>query len=191
MNLRYPYAAIVMSVLALAIASCGSGGGSSQTTARLPQIPFSSSAMTAARTIPARFKCDNRNAWLPLKWGSLPPGTQELALYIVRFGAPQATASGKVKAEIRAEELILGLDATLRALKPGKYPHGSLVAIHSQKGKPLSVCPPKGVAENLLFRIYALNHKLHITRHSKVNPLQAVTTGATAAGTFIARYRPA
>lgn len=192
MNLRYPYAAIILSVLALAIASCGSGGGSSQTTAKqLPRISFTSPAMTAARTIPAHYKCNNRTAWLPLKWGSLPAGTKELVLYIVRFATPQATASGQVKAEVEAEQLVLGLDATLRQIKPGKYPQGALVAVHSQGGEALSICPRKGVAGNLLFRIYALGHKLHITKSSKVNPLQAVTTGATAAGTFIARYRPA
>jgi phosphatidylethanolamine-binding protein (PEBP) family uncharacterized protein len=177
-------------MLALAIASCGTGGGSSQTTPKLPRIAFKSPAVTAARIIPARYKCSTRNAWVPLKWGSLPAGTQELALYIVRFGAPKATASGQVKAEVKAEELVVGLKATLRQIKPGKYPHGALVAVHSHKGEVKSVCPPKaGVSENFLFRLYALDHKLHITRTSKVNPLQAVTTGASAAGTFIVRYR--
>lgn len=148
--------------------------------------------MTAARAIPSHYKCSDRDAWVPLKWGSLPAGTQELVLYVVRFGAPKPTASGQVKAEVKAEELVLGLAATLREIKPGKYPHGALVAVHAQQGEAQSICPPKGGASgNLLFRIYALDHKLHITKKSRVNPLQAVTTGATAAGTFIARYRPA
>lgn len=191
MNLRYPYAALAMSVLALAIASCGSGGGSPTATAEKPSILFGSPVETAARIIPSRYKCNNREVWVPLKWGALPPGTKELALYIVRFGAPKVVAGGKVKAEVKAEELVLGLHASLHELKPGKYPHGALIAVHAQPGEPLSVCPPKRKPENLLFRIYALGRKLHIAKSAKVNPLQEVTNAATEAGTFIVRYRSA
>ena len=189
MNLRYPYAALGMSILALAIASCGSGGGSPTATAEKPSIPFSSPVVTAARLIPSRYKCSNRQVWVPLRWGALPPGTKELALYMVRFGAPKVVAGGKVKAEVKAEELVLGLHPSLHSLKPGKYPHGALVAVHARRGEALSVCPHKGVSENLLFRVYAIARKLHIAKSSKVNPLQQLTSGAIEAGTFIVRYR--
>jgi hypothetical protein len=177
-------------MLALVLASCGTGGASNATT-KGPSIRFGSPAVTAAKVIPPRYKCDNRTIWLPLKWGTLPARTQELALYIVRFGVPKVASGGQVKAEIKAEALVLGLHSTLHRLKRGKLPPGALIAIHAANGEPQSVCPRKGVAENLLFRIYALNRKLHITKSSKVNPLQEVTREAIGSGTFIARYRPA
>jgi hypothetical protein len=190
-NLRYPYAALGMSMLALALAGCGSGGSSTAATTEGPSIPFGSPAVTAARLIPGHYKCSNRAVWLPLKWGALPAKTQELALYTVRFGPPKVVSGGKVKAEVKAESLVLGLRPTLRQLRRGKFPHGALVAVHSRRGEVLSICPRKGVAENLLFRIYALRHKLHLSKSSRVNPLQEVTNGAIEAGTFIARYKPA
>jgi hypothetical protein len=179
-------------MLALMLASCGSSGGSPTTaTAEGPSIPFGSPALTAARVIPARYKCNNRAVWVPLKWGTLPEHTKELALYIVRFGSPKVAQGGAVKAEVKAEALVLGLHSTLHELKRGKYPHGALIAIHAHPGEALSICPRKGVVENLLFRIYALRRNLHISRSAKVNPLREVTNGAIETGTFIARYRPA
>jgi hypothetical protein len=141
--------------------------------------------------IPARYKCSDKNIWLPLKWGALPERTQELALYIVRFSSPKVTSGGQVKAEIKSEALILGLDPTLRELRRGRYPHGSLLAIRARPGESRSLCPQRGVAENLLFRIYALGRKLHLNKSSKVNPLVEVIHEAIGAGTIIARYRPA
>jgi phosphatidylethanolamine-binding protein (PEBP) family uncharacterized protein len=177
-----------MSMLALMLASCGSTASSAPK--EKPSILFGSPAVNG-RVIPAHYRCSTRAVWLPLKWGALPLHTQELALYVVRFGAPKVANSGQVKAEVKAEALVLGLHPTLRELTRGKYPRGALIAIHARRGEALSICPPKGVAENLLFRIYALGSKLHLTKASKVNPLVKVTRDALEAGTFIALYRPA
>jgi phosphatidylethanolamine-binding protein (PEBP) family uncharacterized protein len=182
-------AALSLFVLALALASCG---GSSKTVAEKPAIRFSSPALAGRRVIPASYKCDTRFVWLPLKWGALPTHTQELALYMIRFGAPKVTTGGSVNAPVEAEALVVGLQPTLGGLRPGKYPPGALIAVHAPGGHVQSICPPKGSAQDLLFRIYALRHKLDINKGSQTsNLLGTVNKEALEAGTFIAGYRPA
>jgi phosphatidylethanolamine-binding protein (PEBP) family uncharacterized protein len=187
-KMRY-LSALCISALALALASCGSSGSP---VAAEKAIVFGSPAIAAGRVVPAHYKCDTRNVWLPLRWGTLPPNTRELALYIVRFGTPGQSTSGAVKAEIKAESIILGLRPTLRQLSPGKFPHGALVAVHAPGGQVQSICPPKGATQNLLFRLYALRRKLHLTRQvRKENLVAVVTKEALEVGTFITSYRPA
>jgi phosphatidylethanolamine-binding protein (PEBP) family uncharacterized protein len=180
-----------VSMLAVALAGCGSSGSSGPSAAE-PAIPFGSPALGAGRVIPARYKCDNRNVWLPLAWGSLPAHTRELALYIVRFGSPKVAKGGKVNAEIKATAVVVGLKPTLRRLPLGKYPRGVLVGVHSPNNPQASICPPKGAKQNLLFRIYALPRKLGVTRRSQgINLVNQLRSEALEAGTFIATYRPA
>lgn len=180
------------SALALVSAGCG-GGGSTNSASNLPVVPFSSPALAGTRVIPARFKCDNRYVWLPLEWGEPPAKTQELAMYIVRFGSPKAV-NGKVTAPIKATAVVVGIKPSLRKLSLGKYPPGVLVGVRAPNNAAASICPPKGYRQNLLFRIYALPHKLGISRASRnegenlVNTMRAQAIGA---GTFIVSYKPA
>jgi phosphatidylethanolamine-binding protein (PEBP) family uncharacterized protein len=179
--------AIGMSMLALTLASCG-GAGSSSKTPEKPGIRFDSPALAAGRAIPISYKCDVRDDWLPLRWGSLPKGTKELVLYIVRFGTPNATKGGAVKAEIQAEAIVVGLGPTLHQLSPGKFPAHAIVGIRSVK-QGESICPSAGTAQNLLFRLYALPHKLDLSKGSQPSTLvNTLSAQALAAGTFIAQY---
>jgi phosphatidylethanolamine-binding protein (PEBP) family uncharacterized protein len=187
--------AISGSCLLAAALIAGCGGGGATTAAKLspvakkPPIKFVSSAVDAGKTIPASFRCDTRDNWLPLSWGALPHGTQELVLYVVRFGSPQATPSGAVRAPIASEALVVRLKPTLHRLSPGKFPAGALVAVHTANGHAISICPPKGVRQNMLFRLYALPNKLQLKNAS--NLVQTMDNEALGAGTFVASYRSA
>jgi phosphatidylethanolamine-binding protein (PEBP) family uncharacterized protein len=180
-----------ISMLALVLTSCG-GGSSAPTAREIPALAFGSPAVSRTRVIPAHYKCDSRTNWLPLVWGAVPAGTHELVLYMVRFGTPHANASGAVSAPIDAESIVLGLKPTLHKLSLGKFPQGAKVAIHKAQGQPVSICPAKGVNQNLLFRLYALPQRL-ATRSSlqKTNLVSVMSKEALEAGTFIASYRPA
>jgi hypothetical protein len=176
-------------VCALGLALAGCGGSSTPSVAEKPPIRFTTSALTRGRQVPASFHCDPRIDWLPLRWGALPAHTAELALYIVRFGPPHATQGGAIKASIEGEAIIAGLKPTLSGLAPGKFPSGSRVAIHrNASGRPISICPPKGVRTNLLYRIYALPRKIELSEHA--NLVSMMSREALAAGTFIFSYRP-
>jgi phosphatidylethanolamine-binding protein (PEBP) family uncharacterized protein len=181
-----------ISTLALALAGCGSSG-SGPSAATKPAIPFGSPALIAnGRVIPAHYKCDSRFVWLPLRWGAVPAGTQELALYMVRFGFPKLASNQTAKAEIKATAIVVGLKPTLHGLSRGKYPHGALVGVHAPNNPAASICPPKGAAQNLLFRIYALPHKLGVSKSSKgADLVSRLSSEASEAGTFIAAYKPA
>jgi phosphatidylethanolamine-binding protein (PEBP) family uncharacterized protein len=180
------------SALALISAGCGSGG-STTPSANVPVVAFGSPALAGSRVIPARFKCNNRDVWLPLQWGELPANTQELAMYIARFGSIKQV-EGKVTAEVKASAVIVGIKPSLRKLSLGKYPPGVLVGIHAPNNANASICPPKGTRQNLMFRIYALPHKLGVSKASHdegENLVNTMRSQAIGAGTFIVSYKPA
>jgi phosphatidylethanolamine-binding protein (PEBP) family uncharacterized protein len=175
----------------LMVAGCG-GSAPSSPAVNEAAFPFGSPALVAGRLIPARYKCDVKNVWLPLRWGSLPPRTQELALYIIRFANPKLAKGGTAKAEILATAVVVGITPKLRGLSPGKYPPGALVGVHEPNNAQASICPPKGVTENLLFRLYAMPRKLGLRKGSGgANLVEKLRSEALGAGAFIASYRPA
>jgi phosphatidylethanolamine-binding protein (PEBP) family uncharacterized protein len=170
------------------VAGCGGGGTSAS---EKPAILFGTPVLTATDQIPGNYRCDTRAVWVPLRWRGLPAGTQELVLYMVRFGNPTAHTGGQVKAEIKAEAMVVGLKPTLEGLSPGKFPAGSTLGIHAPTNQQVSICPPKGVTQNLLFRIYALPHKLNVNKGSQnANLVTKLNGEALEVGTFIAHYRP-
>jgi phosphatidylethanolamine-binding protein (PEBP) family uncharacterized protein len=174
-------------MLALVLASCGST--SSPTAPEKPAIRFNSPALVGKGLIPARYKCNVRQNWLPLRWGALPASTRELVLYMVRFGAPKATTGGKVKAEIQAEGIIVGLKPGLHRLPAGKLPRGAVVGVRPISNRAATICPSTGTAQNLLFRLYALPRKLELGKGSQPSTLVSrLSAQSLAAGTFIARY---
>jgi hypothetical protein len=129
---------------------------------------------------------------LPLKWGALPAGTQELVLYIVRFGTPEAVKGGRVKAEIQAESIVVGLKPTLHRLSTGKFPPGAVVGVRPVKDGQ-TICPVANHSrrvQNLLFRIYALPRKLNLGKGKQPSTLVSrLGAQALEAGTFIAAYK--
>lgn len=178
-------------MLVLALAGCGSGAGTTASTRTVPSIPFTSPVLTPGKQIPASYKCNIRNVWVPLRWGTLPPQTQELAMYIVSFDAPKAAPGGTAKAEIKATAVVVGLAPTLHGLSRGKYPHGVRVGVHKAAGEAVSICPAKGATQNLFFRLYALPRKLSLQSAQGANLVTTMNKEALEVGTFLATYRSA
>lgn len=172
------------------LAGCGSGGSTSSGNGKA-SIRFTSPALSQKRAISASYRCDPSKSWLPLTWGPVPSGTKELALYMVRFGPPKVAKDGVVKAEIRAESIVVGLSPSLHKLSPGTFPAGTRVGVHriDGNGKPISICPLPGRTESMLFRLYALPRKLGFDRSS--NLIAAMTKEALEEGTFIGSYHSA
>lgn len=172
-------------MMMLALAGCG--GSSSPTATEKPAIHLGSSAVVGGHRISASYHCEMRNDWLPLHWSNVPVGTRELALYEVRFGSPRVGKGGVVEAPVEGEAIVVGLKPTLNSLSPGRFPAGVHVAVRKAGSNVVSICPPKGTEENILFRLYALPRKLQFTQGN--NPVSVMTKEALREGTFIVGYR--
>jgi phosphatidylethanolamine-binding protein (PEBP) family uncharacterized protein len=178
-----------MAVLVLSVAIVGCGGTNAPSVDRSPEIAFRSPALTAGRVIPSSLRCDEKGIWLPLSWGPVPSNTQELVLYIARYGSPVRKADGEVSAGLIAQSLVVGLKPTLRGLATGRLPHGALIGFYGAGSSRTPICPRKGGAADLLFRLYALSGKQHIgAGPTNANLLTVLNQQALAAGTFTASY---
>jgi phosphatidylethanolamine-binding protein (PEBP) family uncharacterized protein len=172
-------------VLVIALAGCG---GASVPAAK-PKIAFVSPAVTTTGVIPASYKCNGNNIWLPLQWGALPADTKELVIYVARFGQPEGVPGGTAKAALIAQQLIVGLKPSLHRLKVGNLPHGALIGYYEIGNKSVSICPKKGSTQGILFGLYALPHPQNIGKGSQSGSLlNKLRAEAEAVGTFTAAY---
>jgi phosphatidylethanolamine-binding protein (PEBP) family uncharacterized protein len=174
-------------VLTVVVAGCGS---STPAVDRSPEILFLSPAVNAAKVIPSKYACSENKIWIPLEWGALPPSTQEVVVYVARYGSPERKPNGSVSARLLAQSLIVGLKPKLHELRTGKLPAGALVGSYGAGGPGSGVCPSsKHTTQDFLFRLYALPRQLHITAGSKrAELLNTLNSEALAAGTFTASY---
>jgi hypothetical protein len=175
------------SALLLAVLLIGCGGASAPVAK--PKIAFVSPALTSTGVIPARYKCNGNQVWLPLAWGALPADTKELIVYIARFGKPEASPGNLAKAALIAQQLIVGLKPSLHRLSIGPLPHGALIGSYEIGNKSESICPKRGSTQGILFGLYALPHQQNIGRGSQSGSLlNKLRAEAVALGTFTTGY---
>jgi phosphatidylethanolamine-binding protein (PEBP) family uncharacterized protein len=103
--------------------------------------------------IPARYTCDGANTSLPLRWGHIPHGTAELALFILSSKASTG--------EMSFAWAVTGLKPTSRGLAAGKLPPGAVVGRNSSGTVGYSICPPVGRREAYYAKLFALGHPLN------------------------------
>lgn len=176
-----------MSALVLAIALAGCGSASTPTAK--PKIAFASPALTTRGVIPASYKCNGNDIWLPLKWGALPANTKELVIYIARFDQPKGVPGGGAQASLISQQLIVGLKPSLHQLAVGKLPHGALMGYYEVGNATISICPTKGSTQGVIFGLYALPRQQNITKGAQSgNLLNKLRSEAVALGTFTAGY---
>ncbi|HUI59113.1 MAG TPA: hypothetical protein VLX90_02755 [Steroidobacteraceae bacterium] len=144
---------------AVVLSGCGSTSSPTSTTAsRAPTIPFKSPAL-AGTVLPARYTCDGQNVAPPLEWGAVPPGTAELAVFALGFkpAGPANTLS------VSVEWALAGVNPKLHRLEPGALPQGAHLGLTSSRTHSYSICPPKGLAEQYQFELYALPASARVT----------------------------
>jgi phosphatidylethanolamine-binding protein (PEBP) family uncharacterized protein len=98
--------------------------------------------------IPERYTCDGADISLPLKWGHIPPGTAELALFISGFRAVDNRTS--------YNWAVAGLKPTSLGVAGGRLPAGAVVGLNSLGKAGYSICPPKGRRETYSVKLFAL-----------------------------------
>jgi phosphatidylethanolamine-binding protein (PEBP) family uncharacterized protein len=135
---------------ALALAGCG-GATAADPAANVPKIELRSPAIHGT-SLPATFTCDGKNTPPPLEWGTVPPGTGSLVLFVVGI-APRPNSS---RYTISVDWAVAGLNPHLHRLDPGRLPHGAVVGVASDGRRHYSICPKAKTLEQFQFELYGL-----------------------------------
>jgi phosphatidylethanolamine-binding protein (PEBP) family uncharacterized protein len=98
--------------------------------------------------------CDGADTPLPVRWGKLPHGTAEVAVFVVNV----LPVNGKAF----LDWAVAGLSPTLHGIPAGALPAGAVVARNSFGKVGYSICPPKGQHEIYLVRVAALPHPIPV-----------------------------
>lgn len=103
----------------------------------------------------ATYTCDGKDSWPQLKWGGVPPGTTELALFAMNLQP--------VNEKIFFDWALAGIDPSLTEIQPGKLPKGAITGTNGFGKVGYSLCP-QGAGETYMFALYALPTSLSPAR---------------------------
>jgi hypothetical protein len=134
----------ILAICVLALAGCG--GGSPETST----IDLRSPAVLADGTIRASTSCGAGSLWLPLKWGAVPSGTKELAIYMGRFKYKKV--DGARKLIVPFADLVSQIDPSQHGLAANTIPSGAAWSDFGQLS-----CPPARKGQNVLQEVLAFD----------------------------------
>jgi Raf kinase inhibitor-like YbhB/YbcL family protein len=117
--------------------------------------PDLQSAPGAAATLTAANTCDGKNESPSLIWQGVPPGTQELALYVVN--------AQPVEGRLFVDWAVTGLDPSLTSLQTNRLPAGAIQGQNDFGRAGFEICPPGG-PETYVFTLYALPKRLGVSK---------------------------
>jgi phosphatidylethanolamine-binding protein (PEBP) family uncharacterized protein len=140
----------VIWLCALALTGCANSG-SSTSTQTVADVAFKSSALDRG-LIPARFTCDGQDISPPLEWGSVPPSTGSLVLFIVGITPEPSTKSYALS----VEWAVAGLKPGLHRLAAGELPRKANVGRNSHGRLHYSICPEKDKDVQYDFELFGL-----------------------------------
>jgi hypothetical protein len=99
-------------------------------------IRVSSPVLGEGSKIPARYTCDGADTSPPLRWGTVPRGTVELALFVLDLKSEPT-----VKPVVNWA--VAGLHPTLKGISAGKLPPGAIVGRNSLGQNRYTICPAR------------------------------------------------
>lgn len=107
------------------------------------------------------YTCDGKDSWPQLKWGGVPAGTVELALFAMNLQP--------VNEKIFFDWALAGIDPQLSEISAGELPKGAIVGTNGFGKVGYSLCP-QGAGETYMFALYALPRSL--SAHRGFDPLE-------------------
>ena len=121
-------------------------------------LTLRSSAFESGSRIPQTYTCDGKDVSPPLRWDTVPPGTESFALICDDPDAPMGTWVHWVIYDIPADadRLPEALPAGER-LESGAFQGGNDFGKIGYGGP----CPPRGKPHRYFFRLYALDSELN------------------------------
>lgn len=139
----------------------------------------------AAPTIPVRYTCDGHDTTPSFRWGPVPSGTAELALFLFKVDRSTPAANGRSSVQVSVEWAVAGLSPSTHAILAGKLPHGAIAG-----AKRYSICPAKGGPTTYIFQLNALSQQLPVTpRFDPTKLFQEAESSTVASGTFASTYK--
>jgi phosphatidylethanolamine-binding protein (PEBP) family uncharacterized protein len=211
-HFKPPSITIMGTALALGLALAGCGGTSSSTsqTSSNPQasasktappahpklhrptgaplsttINVSSPAVSGKAELPSRYTCDGSDTSLPIKWGTLPRGTAEVALFMITA----ATVNGELGLT-SIDWGVTNLRPSAHGIAAGRLPSGAIVGSSEGGKKGYSLCPPKGPASSFAVLLYALPHQLAVKAgFDAATTREKAASSALAGGVFLTSYK--
>jgi hypothetical protein len=142
-----------LGILAVAVAFSGCGSAEPSTaTARGGDrvIRFESPAVGQNGIIAPTTRCGSGSLWLPLKWGPLPPGTKELAIYIGRFR--YENSRGRLRLVVPFADLVYHIKPWQSGNAANTIPEGAAWSFFGSLS-----CPPVRKGQKVLQEVFALN----------------------------------
>jgi len=155
--------------------------------AQEPAMQIHSSAFANNGIIPHQYTCEGTDLSPPLRWESLPAGTQSLALIVEDPDAPDPAAPQR----IWVHWVLYDIPAGIQDLPAGvrKLPPGTREGINDwQRTGYGGPCPPIG-RHRYFFRLYALDTVLPDLQDPDKDRLQVAMRGhILAEATLLGRY---
>lgn len=126
---------------------------------------LSSPAFKEGGRITARYTCDGGEVSPPLRWSAIPPGTAELALFILNLNS---RPGGK----FTFYWAVAGLHPTLKGIAAGRLPAGAIVGRNSLGQSRYTICPAKSEGlQHYVVALFAAPHSIPATPGFSANAL--------------------
>jgi phosphatidylethanolamine-binding protein (PEBP) family uncharacterized protein len=117
----------------------------------------SSPVFRAGSKIPALYTCDGVGISPPLRWGAIPHGTAEMALFV--FDA-NSISTGKPL----IYWAVADLQPTLKGISAGKLPPGAIVGRNSLGQARYTICPARSRGlQHYVVALLAMQHSVSVT----------------------------
>lgn len=167
---------LAMLIAALMVAGCG------QSSSESSEIDFWSPAVEADGVISPRVSCGAGTLWLPLKWGSVPSETEELAVFIGRF--KEGDGAERLRT-MPFGALVSGIDPGVRGIAANTFPPDVIPASFG----PVS-CPLARRGQRIHLELFALDHMRPAVSSASLSPdlVIRLANEALAVGRFTASY---
>ncbi|GBC75647.1 Putative lipoprotein LppC [archaeon HR06] len=120
-----------------------------------------SKAFGEGENIPIKYTCDGENISPPLEWKSIPENSVSLALIVEDPDAPFGTFT---------HWIVFNIDKNIKGFEEGKLPEKVKQGVNDfGNNRYDGPCPPKGEKHRYIFRLFALDKELDLSKDVKRN----------------------
>lgn len=182
-----PRLVFLVTILSGVVVGCGTSERVEESRVQA-KLAVRSMAVTKGRyfaRIPARYRCKEKEIWLPVEWKGVPGGTAEVVLAIT---ARSIKREGRaLSSTLLTEWIVGGLPPYDGAVVPGKLPSEAFITGHNVSTLD---CPRESQETAFVFAVYALpfGRPLHSFEAIGQSTIEALEDRALGSGYILALY---